>query len=213
MPPRARPPLPSLRVLRGAAGTRRSPSSPMELPLSKTLVPLRFNFQDETPTTNFDTFPAAILTVFQVRLPLLAHFWRVGPPCRVCRARSLPSPSAPPASDVRPPQWDQVGKELPEEQVDTLGGPGFRSPLTSLPPRPGTDHSCRPLRVEWKALPRLLPPMAWPQRPLFPFVSGNMPPAAPGDAEPWFPLEDSPGSALSPSQSCGPWVPHNWPHQ
>lgn len=36
--------------------------------LSKTLVLLRFNFQDETPTTNFDTFPAAILTVFQVRL-------------------------------------------------------------------------------------------------------------------------------------------------
>ncbi|NWH38990.1 CAC1B protein, partial [Chloropsis hardwickii] len=26
----------------------------------------RFNFQDETPTTNFDTFPAAILTVFQI---------------------------------------------------------------------------------------------------------------------------------------------------
>uniref|UniRef100_A0A8C3WQF3 Voltage-dependent N-type calcium channel subunit alpha n=1 Tax=Catagonus wagneri TaxID=51154 RepID=A0A8C3WQF3_9CETA len=26
----------------------------------------QFNFQDETPTTNFDTFPAAILTVFQV---------------------------------------------------------------------------------------------------------------------------------------------------
>ncbi|XP_027487551.1 voltage-dependent N-type calcium channel subunit alpha-1B-like, partial [Corapipo altera] len=25
----------------------------------------QFNFQDETPTTNFDTFPAAILTVFQ----------------------------------------------------------------------------------------------------------------------------------------------------
>ena len=39
--------------------------------LSKTLVLLRFNFQDETPTTNFDTFPAAILTVFQVRLPAL----------------------------------------------------------------------------------------------------------------------------------------------
>lgn len=30
----------------------------------------RFNFEDETPTTNFDTFPAAILTVFQVRRPL-----------------------------------------------------------------------------------------------------------------------------------------------
>lgn len=27
----------------------------------------RFNFEDETPTTNFDTFPAAILTVFQVK--------------------------------------------------------------------------------------------------------------------------------------------------
>uniref|UniRef100_A0A8D1GBA1 Voltage-dependent N-type calcium channel subunit alpha n=1 Tax=Sus scrofa TaxID=9823 RepID=A0A8D1GBA1_PIG len=26
----------------------------------------QFNFQDETPTTNFDTFPAAILTVFQI---------------------------------------------------------------------------------------------------------------------------------------------------
>lgn len=37
------------------------------------LVFLRFNFQDETPTTNFDTFPAAILTVFQVR-PLLCTF-------------------------------------------------------------------------------------------------------------------------------------------
>lgn len=31
----------------------------------------RFNFQDETPTTNFDTFPAAILTVFQVRPSLV----------------------------------------------------------------------------------------------------------------------------------------------
>lgn len=30
---------------------------------------LRFNFENETPTTNFDTFPAAILTVFQVRSP------------------------------------------------------------------------------------------------------------------------------------------------
>lgn len=30
----------------------------------------RFNFEDETPTTNFDTFPAAILTVFQVDPPL-----------------------------------------------------------------------------------------------------------------------------------------------
>ncbi|XP_005950680.2 voltage-dependent N-type calcium channel subunit alpha-1B [Haplochromis burtoni] len=26
----------------------------------------QFNFEDETPTTNFDTFPAAILTVFQI---------------------------------------------------------------------------------------------------------------------------------------------------
>ncbi|KAG7240047.1 hypothetical protein INR49_028050, partial [Caranx melampygus] len=26
----------------------------------------KFNFEDETPTTNFDTFPAAILTVFQI---------------------------------------------------------------------------------------------------------------------------------------------------
>lgn len=31
----------------------------------------RFNFQDETPTTNFDTFPAAILTVFQVKPSLV----------------------------------------------------------------------------------------------------------------------------------------------
>lgn len=30
--------------------------------------PCRFNFEDETPTTNFDTFPAAILTVFQVKV-------------------------------------------------------------------------------------------------------------------------------------------------
>lgn len=33
--------------------------------------PWRFNFEDETPTTNFDTFPAAILTVFQVRVKLI----------------------------------------------------------------------------------------------------------------------------------------------
>ncbi|KAJ8413846.1 hypothetical protein AAFF_G00064440, partial [Aldrovandia affinis] len=26
----------------------------------------QFNFEEETPTTNFDTFPAAILTVFQI---------------------------------------------------------------------------------------------------------------------------------------------------
>lgn len=31
----------------------------------------RFNFRDETPTTNFDTFPAAILTVFQVKPSLV----------------------------------------------------------------------------------------------------------------------------------------------
>ncbi len=30
------------------------------------LSPTRFNFEDETPTTNFDSFPAAIMTVFQV---------------------------------------------------------------------------------------------------------------------------------------------------
>lgn len=30
--------------------------------------PCRFNFEDETPTTNFDTFAAAILTVFQVKV-------------------------------------------------------------------------------------------------------------------------------------------------
>ncbi|KAJ3588749.1 hypothetical protein NHX12_009603, partial [Muraenolepis orangiensis] len=27
---------------------------------------MKFNFENETPTTNFDTFPAAILTVFQI---------------------------------------------------------------------------------------------------------------------------------------------------
>lgn len=44
--------------------------------------PCRFNFEDETPTTNFDTFPAAILTVFQVKVnsillppPLYLHHW------------------------------------------------------------------------------------------------------------------------------------------
>lgn len=38
----------------------------------------RFNFQDETPTTNFDTFPAAILTVFQVKRPLILHeHWKI----------------------------------------------------------------------------------------------------------------------------------------
>lgn len=30
----------------------------------------RFNFDDGTPPTNFDTFPAAIMTVFQVGTPL-----------------------------------------------------------------------------------------------------------------------------------------------
>lgn len=44
----------------------------MGLVLSRLLFFLRFNFQDETPTTNFDTFPAAILTVFQVRLLALS---------------------------------------------------------------------------------------------------------------------------------------------
>lgn len=29
--------------------------------------PARFNFENGTPSTNFDTFPAAIMTVFQVR--------------------------------------------------------------------------------------------------------------------------------------------------
>lgn len=29
--------------------------------------PCRFNFDEGTPPTNFDTFPAAIMTVFQVR--------------------------------------------------------------------------------------------------------------------------------------------------
>lgn len=38
------------------------------------LVSLRFNFRDETPTTNFDTFPAAILTVFQVGLLAVGPF-------------------------------------------------------------------------------------------------------------------------------------------
>ncbi|NXE68792.1 CAC1B protein, partial [Calcarius ornatus] len=40
----------------------------------------QFNFQDETPTTNFDTFPAAILTVFQVK-PFLVpgHFSSAAP--------------------------------------------------------------------------------------------------------------------------------------
>uniref|UniRef100_A0A8D0L3M7 Voltage-dependent N-type calcium channel subunit alpha n=1 Tax=Sphenodon punctatus TaxID=8508 RepID=A0A8D0L3M7_SPHPU len=34
----------------------------------------QFNFKDETPTTNFDTFPAAILTVFQI---LTGEDWNV----------------------------------------------------------------------------------------------------------------------------------------
>lgn len=35
----------------------------------------RFNFDDETPTTNFDTFPAAILTVFQVMTIWSLYVW------------------------------------------------------------------------------------------------------------------------------------------
>lgn len=37
--------------------------------------PYRFNFEDETPTTNFDTFPAAILTVFQVKVNSIMLFF------------------------------------------------------------------------------------------------------------------------------------------
>ncbi|KAK2535487.1 Cacna1b, partial [Columba guinea] len=35
----------------------------------------QFNFQDETPTTNFDTFPAAILTVFQTSSRSFTLLW------------------------------------------------------------------------------------------------------------------------------------------
>lgn len=38
------------------------------------LLLLRFNFEGGTPPTNFDTFAAAIMTVFQVRSPLLPRW-------------------------------------------------------------------------------------------------------------------------------------------
>lgn len=42
--------------------------SSLSLSLSPALfLPSRFNFEGGTPATNFDTFPAAIMTVFQVR--------------------------------------------------------------------------------------------------------------------------------------------------
>lgn len=50
---------------------------------SRHLVFLRFNFKDETPTTNFDTFPAAILTVFQVR----PRLWARLRPAQLARCR------------------------------------------------------------------------------------------------------------------------------
>lgn len=44
---------------------------PVSLSLSLSCIcafpPTRFNFEKGTPPTNFDTFPAAIMTVFQVR--------------------------------------------------------------------------------------------------------------------------------------------------
>lgn len=49
-----------------------SHGSRRDLLFSRLLFSPRFNFKDETPTTNFDTFPAAILTVFQVRLLALS---------------------------------------------------------------------------------------------------------------------------------------------
>lgn len=39
----------------------------------------RFNFNDGTPSANFDTFPAAIMTVFQVWGQLIAQKHYVGP--------------------------------------------------------------------------------------------------------------------------------------
>lgn len=42
------------------------PSLPLSLSPAL-FLPSRFNFEDGTPATNFDTFPAAIMTVFQVR--------------------------------------------------------------------------------------------------------------------------------------------------
>ncbi|NXF24838.1 CAC1B protein, partial [Rhodinocichla rosea] len=65
-------------VLKGVTGCLELPVPPHSCFYFSLLS--RFNFQDETPTTNFDTFPAAILTVFQVKpFLVLGHFSSAAP--------------------------------------------------------------------------------------------------------------------------------------
>lgn len=65
-------------------------------------------------------------------------------------------------------------------QVDVPGNPGFSCRL-ALCWIPGTDYSCLcPLQIQRKAVPRLLPPGAWPSSPLALLVSGHTLPVAPG---------------------------------
>ena len=116
---------------------------------------------------------------------------------------------APWTSDVRPRLGPGLG--ACQGQVAAPGHPGFSCRL-ALCRIPGAAYSCLcPLQIQRKAVPRLLPPWAWPSSPLALLVSGHTLPAAPGGTEvgaPFvvasvFPPENSLGWVLSPSQSYG----------
>lgn len=81
-------------------------------PKTSCLPSFRFNFQDETPTTNFDTFPAAILTVFQVKLLVCLALQVLG---------RQPSLSAPCAGASARPERPTFQTELSKKQKRTSG--------------------------------------------------------------------------------------------
>lgn len=105
------------------------------------LVSHRFNFQDETPTTNFDTFPAAILTVFQVR-PAPVSARAVLQTERVTKQddenRQVPGARGPGPLGHCPPVWELVRSRMPSCGASMLlGGPAVWQPLSfKLPTHP-----------------------------------------------------------------------------
>lgn len=107
-----------------APGPRGQVLAPDGLPYSRLLVFLRFNFKEETPTTNFDTFPAAILTVFQVRpqpRPLCPARLSWGWEGRPCPSSGLCNPDSPPQPTLR-----------------TRRGAGPQGPCPVMPPGSST---------------------------------------------------------------------------
>lgn len=104
----------------------RSSRLPMGCFFSRHLVFLRFNFKDETPTTNFDTFPAAILTVFQVR----PRLWARLRPAQLARCREGSFPwlfraSARPrrsASQITPRRADTSSRRHHGQVLMSCGG-------------------------------------------------------------------------------------------